>query len=741
MPPLVWMSRKTRVLLRSTAQCRPLLVSCVALVLTLAVVVAGRAQSANVSGIIVDMSGAPIPGARVTLEESAGDRRAPATVSDIGGRFMVPRFDAPSAALVVEKAGFQRQRVSVTATARPLRIVLELAAVTEDVRVVSPILDTNAYDAFGSVSAVVSAGQIEQLNAIDLASALRRTPGVTISRFNTVGAFGGEAGGAVFVRGMGSSRPGSELKTYIDGIPFYMGIWDHPLLDLLPVSSLERVLVHKGPQPQSFGNTFSAIDLATRRSRGEGIDGNVRVSGGGFATFTEQADLAARVGRWDFAVAQGFARSDGHRDAADGRIANGFGRVGYQWTPRWSLVGTVLVADNDASDPGIVGQPDTRTGRFATSGALVTMTLAHEYARANGSLQAYVNAGEGDWRGQPAPDGDTRSRFDLAGLRWREQVSGLGGYVSGGLDVDRIDGSVTFDRVPPAPDGRFDADAFTLVAPHIAIDRVFEVGNGWSLQPSAGLRSYMHSVFDASWAPHAGLVARGLGMLALRVRYARGVNYPGQEVAALSGLIPPLRDSWRTLQPETVQHVEAGASLTPSAAMSVDVAWFRDHLEDRYVFAFPPAVSAPTFTNLGEYTVRGFEISVQQRVATRWQVFGALTLLDASIATLPYAPDRTLVGGVTGTLGPVQVAADVQHQSEMHVLAQSRTFGTVNTERVDGFTVVNVRPSWLLPGLDGRAELFVAVENVFDEAYAYRPGYPMPGASAQVGVTFRTRTR
>ena len=35
----------------------------------------------------------------------------------------------------------------------------------------------------------------------------------------------------------------------------------------------------------------------------------------------------------------------------------------------------------------------------------------------------------------------------------------------------------------------------------------------------------------------------------------------------------------------------------------------------------------------------------------------------------------------------------------------------------------------------------VAIENLFDESYAYRPGYPMPGTSAQVGVTLRARSR
>jgi iron complex outermembrane receptor protein len=35
----------------------------------------------------------------------------------------------------------------------------------------------------------------------------------------------------------------------------------------------------------------------------------------------------------------------------------------------------------------------------------------------------------------------------------------------------------------------------------------------------------------------------------------------------------------------------------------------------------------------------------------------------------------------------------------------------------------------------------VAIENLFDTTYAYRPGYPMPGASVQVGVSLRAGRR
>jgi iron complex outermembrane receptor protein len=77
-----------------------------------------------------------------------------------------------------------------------------------------------------------------------------------------------------------------------------------------------------------------------------------------------------------------------------------------------------------------------------------------------------------------------------------------------------------------------------------------------------------------------------------------------------------------------------------------------------------------------------------------------------------------------------------QNQAGMLTLNQARAAGAVNTQSVDGFTVVNARAAYLLPMLGDRGEIFVAIENLTDENYQMRPGYPMPGASAQLGVNF-----
>jgi iron complex outermembrane receptor protein len=40
-----------------------------------------------------------------------------------------------------------------------------------------------------------------------------------------------------------------------------------------------------------------------------------------------------------------------------------------------------------------------------------------------------------------------------------------------------------------------------------------------------------------------------------------------------------------------------------------------------------------------------------------------------------------------------------------------------------------------LPQLGKRGEIFVAMENLLDTRYAYRPGYPMPGRWGQIGFS------
>lgn len=599
----------------------------------------------------------------------------------------------------------------------------------------SSVIDQNKVDSFGSLTTVVGQDQIRDLNALDLSSALRRTPGVTVSRFNPVGSFGGAEGGAVYIRGMGASRPGSEIKTYIDGVPFYMGVWGHPLLDLLPINAMQSISVYKGPQPQKFGNTFAAIDLTPLRAEeGDNQHGELQVTGGSFHTATDQASLYGRSGDWDYVLAQGAAHSDGDRQDGDGRLNNGLARIGYRMNENWSTGLLLLHANNQSSDPGQKGLPETKTGEFDTRGTLASLSLDHNYDWGNGSVKLYHNEGRGSALDQPGLDGDTISDFTLQGLRWEENLRPWqNGEVALGLDVDEMKGDVTYKRIAPVPRGEFDTPTLRVTSPHVALSHAFELNDSWTLTPSAGVRTYEHNVFDSATAPHAGVLLSASNV-EFRANLSRGINYPGLEAPVLSNLIPALGQSWKDLKPEKLDHQELGVKFNPFDSTTLDLAVFKDKYKDRYLFAFPPSVSQPSFINLGDYEIKGAEATWQQRWTDNWSSFVGFTWLDPSLKTLPYAPKQSLSLGTTYETGPWRFSADAQYQKDMYVLAEERTAGATNFAQVDSFTVMNLRVGHAVPALGKVGEVFVAVENLFDRDYAYRTNYPMPGTSAQLGV-------
>ena len=175
----------------------------------------------------------------------------------------------------------------------------------------------------GTLVNTVGKEQLRMLGASDLAGALRRVPGVTVSRFNSVGAFGGGDGGGVFIRGHGSGRPGAEIMTLVDGVPRFNGIWTHPLLDMVSIDIAERIDVYKSPQSVLFGNmAFGAINVVPKTMEGEGTTSRLLGTAGKHATFTALAENGFRTGGLRGWVTMFHRQSNGHRENADGEVNN-----------------------------------------------------------------------------------------------------------------------------------------------------------------------------------------------------------------------------------------------------------------------------------------------------------------------------------------------------------------------------------------------------------------------------------
>lgn len=601
--------------------------------------------------------------------------------------------------------------------------------------VATPLAGLPSADRFAGATTTVGTEQLKDLAPLDFASALRRTPGVTITRYNQVGAFGGTEGGAVFLRGLGASRPGGEIRTTFDGVPVMNGLFNHPLLDLLSLDAAAALEVHHRAAPLEFGSTFGAVNVATPRVAETGRVLRASLAGGSFGTVLESVAAGERTaGGTDYFFSQGYRRSDGARPDAEGSLANWFFRAGQALNEHWSVSYRVNRSDNRTRDPGALGATtgSTRGEIYATRDWIHLGVAEWNYDATSGAVRVYRNDGHGDWvRRELSGEADNFNTWRLEGVRWRQTLRIGAGEVLIGADYDAQRGtSVSQPRSGPAV--VFRSGTTGLFSPYAGVNHEWQV-RGVSVTPSLGVRYYEHDTFGSRWSPQAGLVVAG-PETQLRLGASRAVNFPGLEVQTLSAFIPPLGDSWTHLRPEEAEQVEVAVRQALGARAAATLTLFQNDVSDRYVIAFPPP-PPPRYTNVGAYRTRGAELAAELSPRDDLKLFFGATWLNNEPASLPYAPRQTYTGGVNWRFAAGwQLSVDASYVSAMHVAAANRAAGAANPVAVGAQAAVNARLVRRFALGGDVIEVFVAGENLTDRDFAYAPGYPIPGVNGLVGV-------
>ena len=602
-------------------------------------------------------------------------------------------------------------------------------------------------DKFSAVSAVITDDTIRDLHAADLASALRNTPGTQISRYNPVGSYGGAEGGSIFIRGMGLSRPGSEIKTYINNVPMYMPIWNHALLDLLPVNGMKDITIYKSAQPQVNGNNFASINMNTKSAGPEnGLSGNARVSYGSFNTVIEQVDMAGRHDDVDFNLAQGFSKSNGQRANASGQLSNIMGGLGLKLDRNWSVGVSGMAINNTATDPGNNTLPAPAIAPTYDSAAqMVTAFVKHQYDAVEGEFRFYSNTGKGNINNDNGTGGwgTENNPFTMQGFRWRENITPwTGGSLVLGLDYDTSYGSVTQSRVGPPVTGtvKTNLPTFKLTSPYVGLSHNMKVSDAWSLQPSAGVRTYQNNYYASKAAPYGGLSLIS-DAATLFANASKGINYPGLEGPAMNAANAvwtqafgaTANNSWANLSPEEMNHIEVGVKFYPDKKSRIDLSLFQDAISNRATFTETgPVVN---WVTIGQYTTKGVELSGQREIIPELTGFLGWTYLNNnSTVNLPYMPQNAFNAALTGYVYKFRVSVDAQYQTSIYTQNLARNSAFTNTTKVDGFAVANARISYPIPELGKKGEVFVMVENIFNQQYSYRQGYPMPGTWGSIGL-------
>jgi outer membrane cobalamin receptor len=609
-----------------------------------------------------------------------------------------------ASALATAPAGAQERQAPARATEDTLPVYP-----LDPVVVTTTHLETQRSRVPHSV-AVVTREQIRESGAASvLAVVNERVPGLFVTQRGVLGyGVAQGAAGRISIRGAGAS-PTTQVLVMTDGRPQTMGLMGHPIADTHTSAGVERVEVVRGPASVLYGTSAmgGVVNIISRRQWAPGFSAEAGAAYGSYGTQRLEGTVEYGIGpSGGIALSSSRYRTDGHRPFASFEIDNVAGRGGTQLRPGLVLLADGAVSELQTFDPGPVGAPrednwvDIRRGTTGVS-------LENRGDRMSGAARVFFNFGR-----HRIHDG-FRSRDHTLGLQLHQGVRlGAGRTLTAGADFKRFGGEA--DNPQREIDwGRNQVDetgVFALLQQPV-------VGG---VVATGGVRMNHHGAYGTEWAPQLGLALPVAGTTTLRASSARGFRSPTiRELYLFPAPNPELR-------PERAWSHELGLLHRFGTAASLEVAAYRMEGEDliRVLGSFPNQ----ELVNAGRFVHRGGEVTLWSAPLPSVELDLSYGYLDPGELTQAH-PQHQLHGSIRHTAGRVSTAVGVQHVAGLFAADGGQN-------RLPDYTVLGARAAIRLPG---RSMVYLAGENLLDEAYTVMPGHPMSGRTVTAGVRVRNR--
>ncbi|HEY6066823.1 MAG TPA: TonB-dependent receptor [Thermoanaerobaculia bacterium] len=701
-------------------------------------------SGATLSGTIEDLSGAPVPGAVV----SVGTVRA---TTDSRGRFELLLSGGGPFPVRVEKAGFRRTTRDLSAEdlARDLRVTLEPLPVTEEVVVTARRTDASLGDTAASV-VVLSAGDLESSAAPTLDDALKRVPGFALFRRSGSRTANPTSQG-VSLRGTGASGA-SRAIVLADGVPLNdpFGGWIY--WGRVPRASLERVEVLRGGASDLWGSgaLSGAIQLVRREPD---LPAALALDASAGSQSTGEASLftAVRVGVFGASLSAEALTTDGYVpvepaargpvdvEAGSRRAAGDLGLERRDESGRVFVRGSVFDEDRENGTPLQVN--DTRIAH-GTIGGERHFPGGSFSARAWGSDQSYHQtfsaisadrATERLTRIQDVPS-------DALGLSG-EWTRGFGSHaLTAGVDGRRVRGE-SREEILGAGSRSFVTAGGEELSGAIFLQDVFAAGERVTVTGALRLDSWEHrdgrrsaraaagaspvstrfaDQGETAWSPRLSLLYRAAPAVALSVSAYRSFRAPTLNELYRSfrvGNVETLANEH--LGPERLAGGEAGAMFSPGRFFARAVLFWME-IDDpvaNVTLASTPALVTRRRENLGRLRSRGAELDLETRLGRAWRLSAGYLFADSTVVAAPAA--RDLVGLRTPQTarhqGSVELKFDDPRIATAAVSARwlGRQFEDDQNRLPLGAAFI--ADAFVARSVTAGLEAFVAVENVFDE--------------------------
>ena len=722
------------------------LIACLFLVLPSFAI--GAQRGAQLTGVVVDSSGAPGSGALVSAgsptsaaEGSGKAGASPIRVSGTTGADGTFTLAVPAGPLSVQASadGFATTLVSVGESTATTRLVL-LPAPIEAKVLVTASRGVEQLGTAGSTT-VVSSAELTNSAAGALDDALRSTPGFSLFRRSSSRVSNPTTQGVTLrgVSGSGASR----TLVLADGVPLNdpFGSWVY--WNRVPQAAVDRVELVRG----ATGDLYGADALGGVVQVLTFAPGHTRVrftaEGGSLDTGKFSGFATTQKNGWFAEGAGELVRTDGYITVgeevrgdvdvpADSDYETGFFGGGYD-AGNWHAGVRVSLYDEDRSNGTPLTVNTTEWTQVAGDGG-GSLAGGAWVARASGGTQEYyqtfsavqtvlgeARAGERLTMEQTIP-----STFWTVSGQWTRAfgrvVAMVGGEGRGiGSDVAEQRYSMAGVALTPTATGGDETNGaiFARIS-FVPAEQVTVVlgarGDFWSSDPvDTALESHSAEFFSprgsVAWRINDTVSIHGAGYRSHRSPTLNEL-YRGFRAGSIDTLPNP------ALEPETLTGGEGGVLLT-HGPLSVRATAFTNQLENAVTNVTLIENVLRERQNTDTIRASGVEIEASLRPHPRWTV-GALGVLTRSrFAKAPTQPQ--IEGNRVPQVPTYQLGGSVTYNDPIGFTGsvQARAFGPqfdddLNDFELEEYGVVDFSASQqLLRGLN----VFVAMENLFDKDY------------------------
>lgn len=572
-------------------------------------------------------------------------------------------------------------------------------------------------DTTGQAITIVTAADLERLQAVNLTDALRTLPGASIAQRGPVG---GQT--SVFLRGGNSSQ----TLVLIDGVRINDPSSPNAAVDFgsLLAGNAQRIEVLRGPNSVVWGSQAmgGVVNIETALPTSD-LEARGALEYGFADTVLGRANLSGGSGPIQASLGGTFYRTDGISALSGGTEKDG--------SRTWALNGRIkaeLVPDVSIDLRGYYN--DSRVDfDSAFSGGAESLAVANNrqfagYAGLNFALA------DGKWQNRLA-----YTRTDIRRRGTDPVVYSYNNYVVSGT-IDRFEYRSSYDLAALATLG------FGLEHESTASSTSYEGGpaqlqdtdvtGGYvqlSLRPvqgvtlSGGVRHDDYSTYGGH-TTFGGNLAWSLngGATVLRATYAEGFRAP-----TLTEGQPPYGNT--QLKPETARNVDLGIeqSLLDNR-VRLGLTWFNRRSTDLIVYSF----SAGRSENIGRVDAEGLEFALRIEPTDRLRVEANYTLTDAFNRSGSFNGKRLQLRPQHSGSFSIDWATPLGLNLGATALLIGDSFDDqANRVPLDGYALVTLRAS--LP-IDDKLELYGRVENLTDAHYQTVAGYGTYGRAAYAGV-------